>query len=89
MRELKLLKLRPLLREQKLICIKATYSNSERFGSYPKVAILTSYKNVSVWYIELKLHIYTVGTTETYFTSCKKGHNRSPLNVEPVLVMRD
>ncbi len=34
--ELELLKLRPLLREQKLICIKATYSKSARFGSYPK-----------------------------------------------------
>ncbi len=31
-----LLKLRPFLREQQLICIKATYSNSECFGSYPK-----------------------------------------------------
>ncbi len=31
--ELELLKLRPLLREQQLICIKATYSNTERFGS--------------------------------------------------------
>ncbi len=36
MQELELLKLRPLLREQQLICIKATYSNSERFGSYTK-----------------------------------------------------
>ncbi len=44
-----------------------------------KVAILTSYTNVSVGYIELKLHIYALGTSETYFTSCKKGHNRSPL----------
>ncbi len=34
--ELELLKLRPLLREQQLICIKATYSKSERLGSYPK-----------------------------------------------------
>ncbi len=31
-----LLKLRPLLREQQLILINATYSNTERFGSYPK-----------------------------------------------------
>ncbi len=36
MPELELLKLRPLLREHQLICIKATYSNTERFGSYPK-----------------------------------------------------
>ncbi len=43
------------------------------------MAILTSYKNVSVGYIELKLHIYGLGTSETYFTSCKNGHNRSPL----------
>ncbi len=41
-----------------------------------KVAILTSYKKLFVGYIELKLHIYTLGT---YFKSCKKGHNRSPL----------
>ncbi len=34
--ELELLKLRPLLREHQLICIKATYSNTARFGSYPK-----------------------------------------------------
>ncbi len=38
MLELKLLKLRTLLQEQQLICIKATYSNSERLGSYPKSA---------------------------------------------------
>ncbi len=31
-----LLKLRPLLREQQLICINVTYSKSERFDSYPK-----------------------------------------------------
>ncbi len=30
-----LLKLRPLLREQQLICIKETYSNTGRFGSFP------------------------------------------------------
>ncbi len=34
--ELELLKLRPLLREHQLICINATYSNTARFGSYPK-----------------------------------------------------
>ncbi len=32
----KLLKLRPLLREQQLILFKATYSKSEHLGSYPK-----------------------------------------------------
>ncbi len=31
-----LLKLRPLLREQQLICINVTYSKSGRFDSYPK-----------------------------------------------------
>ncbi len=30
------LKLRPLLREHQLICIKATFSNRECFGLYPK-----------------------------------------------------
>ncbi len=44
-----------------------------------KVAILTSFKILSVGYFELKLHIYALGTSETYFTSCKNGHNRSPL----------
>ncbi len=55
------------------------HSKSASFGSYLKKAILTSYKNVSVGYIKLKLHIYALGTSGTYFTSCKKGHNRSPL----------
>ncbi len=41
-----------------------------------KVAILTSYKTNSVRYFELKIHIHT------YFTSCKKEHNRSPLKHE-------
>ncbi len=36
--ELELLKLRPLLWEHQLICIKATFSKSERLGSYPKSA---------------------------------------------------
>ncbi len=40
---------------------------------------LSSYTIFSVWYVGLKLHIYALGTSETYFTSCKKGHNRSPL----------
>ncbi len=31
-----LLKLRPLLQEQQLICIEATYSISESLGSFPK-----------------------------------------------------
>ncbi len=36
MLELKFLKLRPLYREHQLICIKASYSKSTHFGSYPK-----------------------------------------------------
>ncbi len=44
-----------------------------------KVAILTSYKKLSVGYFELKLQIRTLGISETYFTSCKNEHNRSPL----------
>ncbi len=31
-------------------------------------------------YFELRLQIHTLGTSETYLTSCKKEHNRSPLN---------
>ncbi len=44
-----------------------------------KVANLTSYKKLSVRYCELKLHMHTLGTSEIYFTYCKKEHNRSPL----------
>ncbi len=36
--ESELLKLRPLLQEQQLICIEATYSISESLGSFPKSA---------------------------------------------------
>ncbi len=79
--ELELLKLRPLLREQQHICIKATHSNTERLAHTLKVAILTSYKKLSVGYFELKLHIHTLGISETYFTACKKEHNRSHLKV--------
>ncbi len=61
------------------LAFKATYSNQRVLAHTLKVAILTSYKNLSVGYNELKLHIYALGTSETYFTSCKKGHNRSPL----------
>jgi len=34
-----------------------------------------------VGYFELKLHKYILGTPETNITSCKKGHNRCPLNL--------
>ncbi len=77
--ELELLKLRPLLREQQLICIKATHSNQHVLDRTLKVAILTSYKKLSVRYFELKCHIHTLGISKTYFRSCKKEHNRSPL----------
>ncbi len=63
------------------LVFKATYSNQRVLAHTLKVAILTSYKNLSVGYIELKLHIYALGTSDTYFTSCKKGHNRSPLKI--------
>ncbi len=52
-----------------------------------KVAILTSYKKLSVGYIELKLHIDALGTSETYFTYCKKGQNRSPLKKKGQIVI--
>ncbi len=44
-----------------------------------KVANLTSYKKLSGGYFELKLHIRTLGISETYFTACKKEHNSSLL----------
>ncbi len=72
MQELELLKLRPLLWEQQLICIKATYSKSARLDSYPKsVHFNKLLTKLSVGYFELNLHIYALGTSETYFTSCK------------------
>ncbi len=80
MQELELLKLRPLLREQQLICIKAHTQNQSILAHTLEVAILTSYKKLSVGYFELKLHIQTLGISATYFTSCKKEHNRSPLS---------
>ncbi len=43
-----LLKLRPLLREQQLIFINATYSNTERFGSYPKRGSFNKLYKISV-----------------------------------------
>ncbi len=43
-----------------------------------KVAILTNCK-WSVGYFELKLHIHSLWTSDTYITSCKNDHNRSPL----------
>jgi len=41
--------------------------------------------NISVGYFELKLHIHTQGTSETYFTSCKKGYYTTPLMMAKVL----
>jgi len=38
-----------------------------------------------VGYFELKLHKYILGTPKTNITSCKKGHNRCPLNYNSVL----
>ncbi len=84
--ELELLKLRPLLREQQLICIKAAL-NQRIWAHTLKVPILTSYKNLSVGYSELKFHIYSSGDIRDYFTSCKKGHNRSPLRYESVFII--
>ncbi len=52
-----------------------------------KVAILTSYKKLSVGYFEVKLHIHTLRISETYFTSCKKEHNRSPLKRQCVITV--
>ncbi len=38
-----------------------------------KVAILTSYKNLSVGYFELKLHIYALGTSDIILHLVKRG----------------
>ncbi len=76
--KLELLKLRPILREQQLL--KQHTQIQSVLAHSLKVAILTSYKKLSVGYFELKLHIHTLGISETYFSSCKKEHNRSPLN---------
>ncbi len=58
---------------------KATNSISEYLGSYPKSGnylLNYSYKTLSVRHFELKPHIHTLGTSETYL---KKEHNRSSL----------
>ncbi len=54
------------------LAFKATHLKQRVLAHTLKVAILTSYKNLSVGYIELKLLIYALGTSET---------NRSPLNL--------
>ncbi len=72
-----LLKLRPLLRSNSSFSFKAHTPYQGVWAHTLKVAILTSYK-LSVGYFELNL-AYHSGTPETYFTSCKKEHNRSPL----------
>jgi len=43
------------------------------FANPQKVTILTCFIKIFVWYFELKLHTHTLGTSETYFTSCEKG----------------
>ncbi len=44
-----LLKLRPRLREHQLICIKATDSNTGRFGSFPKSANFKMLYKIICW----------------------------------------
>jgi len=39
------------------------------FAHPQKETNLTCYKKLSVEYFKLKLHIHTLGTSETYFTS--------------------
>ncbi len=52
-----------------------------------KVANLKSYKKLSVWYFEVKLHIHTLGTSETYFTSCKMEHNSFLFNMRKLTIV--
>ncbi len=60
--------------------LKQHTQNSANFSSCPKSGNFNKLKKLSKWYIEPKLHIHTLGISETYFT-CKKGHNRSPLRL--------
>jgi len=43
------------------------------FAPPQKVNFLTCYILVYVGYFDIKLHIHTLGTLKTYFTSCEKG----------------
>ncbi len=90
MPELELFKLRPLLKRgtgaPTHLHLKGHTQKRRVLANTLKAAIL-SYKKLSAGYFELKLHVYTQrlihsGTSETYFTSFKKGHNRSPLSFE-------
>jgi len=57
---------------------KGTRTKWHVFTDSQKGTTLTCTK-LSVGYFELKLHIHTLGTTETYFTYFKKGRYTTPL----------
>ncbi len=85
MLEHELLKLRPLLKRglgaPAHLHLKGKIQKQCVLAHTLKVATLTSYKKNDLWGIfELKLHIHTLGTSETYFTSCINGQNMSHLS---------
>jgi len=70
-----------LIKDLKIITVASSAfcaGNNSSFafkGTLKKIC----WKQLSVGYFELKLHINTPGTTETFFTYCKKGHYTTPL----------
>ncbi len=57
-----LLKLRLSSGSNGSFAFRPKYTKSERLGSCPKSGKFNSYKNISVGYFELELHIYALGT---------------------------
>ncbi len=72
----KLLKLHPLLKRGQEapthLHLKGGGGETVRFGSYLKSGDFNKIYKLYVRYFEIKLHIHTLGTSETCFTSCKE-----------------
>jgi len=56
------------------------------FSHPQKWTILKCCKNNLVGYFEVNLHKYTLGTSDTYFTACEKGHYTTPLPFEQYVI---
>ncbi len=68
-----LLKLRPLMWSNSSFTLEQQTQIQSILSQALKVTNLTSYKKLSVKDFELKLHMHTLGTSDTYFTYCKKN----------------
>ncbi len=60
--------------------LKPYTPNQVFFRHTPKMTFSSCYNKWSVGYFGLKLHRHILGTPKVNITSCKKGHNRCPLN---------